>query len=146
MLDAATATELLRRAETAAARAYAPYSRFAVGAALLTADGSIHDGANIENASFGLTVCAERTALFAAILAGHREVVAVAVATPRAPGSSPCGACRQVLNEFKPATSDLIVLLQGEAGPLQVPLGTLLPLAFGPRDLERSMGAEGEEG
>lgn len=146
MLDAATATELLRRAEAAAGRAYAPYSNFPVGAALLTAAGSLYEGANIENASFGLTVCAERTALFAAVLAGDREVAAVAVATPRAPGSSPCGACRQVLNEFKPADSELIVVLQGEDGPIQVPLGALLPLAFGPRDLERSVGTDSEEG
>jgi cytidine deaminase len=91
-------------------------------------------GANIENASFGLTCCAERTAVFTAAAAGHRVITAIAVTTSRVETVTPCGACRQVLNEFKPADTDMLVLLDG---PKQetVPLAALLPKAFGPRDL-----------
>ena len=135
MIDDATAATLRARARAATAHAYVPYSRFPVGAALLTEDGTIVTGANIENASFGLTCCAERTAVFAAAAAGHRVVVAIAVTAPRVETVTPCGACRQVLNEFKPADADMLVLLDGPAQEI-VPLGHLLPRAFGPRDLD----------
>ncbi|MEI6388604.1 MAG: cytidine deaminase [Spirochaetota bacterium] len=80
---------------------YSPYSRFRVGAALVAADGSVFTGANVENRSFGLTICAERSALVAAISAGHRGFSTIAIATPDSKGPvSPCGACRQVLSEF----------------------------------------------
>lgn len=127
---------LLAAARGAADRAYAPYSGFPVGAAVLTADGSVVLGANVENASFGLTICAERVAVATAAAAGHRQIRAVAVTAPRKPGTTPCGACRQVLNEFVPAGADLIVVLEAESGPVQVPLGELLPRSFGPRDLD----------
>src|SRR5436305_1990648 len=81
-------------------QAHAPYSKFQVGAALLTASGKIITGCNVENASYGLTICAERSAVCSAIAAGQRQFVAMAVATPG--GHSPCGACRQVLVEFAP--------------------------------------------
>ena len=131
---------LLASARSAATRAYAPYSGFPVGAAALTADGTAFAGCNVENASYGLTVCAERVAVWSAAAAGHREVRAVAVVAPRALGVTPCGACRQVLHEFAPATGDMIVVLVGEAGPEQVPLARLLPRSFGPRDLDNTDG------
>lgn len=137
MLNPELAAALMARAEAAAERAYAPYSNFPVGAAILAASGAIYDGANIENASYPLTNCAERTAASAAAFAGEREFVAVAVATPRSPGSTPCGACRQFLNEFKAADGEFVVLLQGPDQPVQVPFDHLLPRAFGPRDLEK---------
>jgi cytidine deaminase len=88
---------------------YSPYSRFRVGAALLCADGAVYTGTNVENRSFGLTVCAERNALAAAIGAGKRDFSMVAVATPDAASPvSPCGACRQVLSEFLPADAAVV--------------------------------------
>ena len=129
------AMSLLDRARAATANAYVPYSAFPVGAAVLTADGSVFPGTNVENASYGLTVCAERVAVFAAVAAGHRAVRAVAVTAPRTTTVTPCGACRQVLNEFVPSDGDLVLVLDGADGPEQVLLGDLLPRSFGPRDL-----------
>lgn len=137
-LDDPLAERLVSVARAFAANAYVPYSSFPVGAAVLTDDGSIVGGVNIENASYGLTVCGERVAIFAAAAAGHRTVRAVAVSAPKAAGTTPCGACRQVMNEFKPLEGDLIVVLDNETGLIQVPLRELLPQAFGPRDLDRA--------
>lgn len=134
-IDRPTAERLLAAARDAAANAYAPYSRFPVGAAVLTADGAVVTGCNVENASYGLTICAERVAVASAIAAGHRSLVAVAVTAPRATVVTPCGACRQVLNEFKLPGQDVVVVLDGIDGPELVPLSELLPRAFGPRDL-----------
>jgi cytidine deaminase len=134
-LDADVRNELMRRARTAAEHAYVPYSNFPVGAAALASDGSIHTGCNIENASYGLTICAERTAVSSAVSQGHRQVVAVAVSAPRIPRTTPCGACRQFLNEFRPDTSDMVIVLDdGDIGE-PVWLNELLPRAFGPRNL-----------
>ena len=135
-LDVATARELMAAARDAASNAYAPYSMFPVGAALLTSTGEVVSGCNVENASYGLTCCAERIACFTAVCRGHREFWAVAVTAPRVPTATPCGACRQVLNEFKPADRELVVVLDGLDGVTQVPLSELLPHAFGPRDLD----------
>ena len=129
---------MLATARQYAERAYVPYSGFPVGAAVLTADGAIIGGVNIENASFGLTVCGERVAIFTAAAAGHREIRAVAVSAPKASGTTPCGACRQVMNEFKPMDDDLIVILDDGDDVRQVSLGRLLPESFGPRDLDRA--------
>jgi cytidine deaminase len=137
-LDAELIDQLLETARDFATRAYVPYSSFPVGAAVLTADGSIVGGVNIENASYGLTVCGERVAIFTAAALGHREIRAVAVSASRASGATPCGACRQVMNEFKPADGDLVVVLDDTDGPRQVLLRELLPQAFGPRDLDHS--------
>lgn len=137
-LDAEVARRLMDVARDFSRRAYVPYSGFPVGAAVLTGDGSILGGVNIENASYGLTVCGERVAIFGAAAAGHREIRAVAVCAPKATGTTPCGACRQVMNEFKPEAGDLIVVLEDMDGLRQVPLRALLPEAFGPRDLDRS--------
>lgn len=128
---------LIDVARQSAEHAYVPYSEFPVGAAVLTASGEIVGGVNIENASYGLTVCGERVALFTAAAAGHRTIRAVVVSAPKKPGTMPCGACRQVMNEFKPIDEDLIVILDCDDGPRQVALRLLLPEAFGPRDLEK---------
>jgi cytidine deaminase len=134
-IDTDIRAELLTRARAAAEHAYVPYSHFPVGAAALAADGSIHTGCNIENASYGLTICAERTAVSSAISAGHRQIVAVAVSAPKVPRTTPCGACRQFLNEFRPGTSDMIIVLDDRDSGELVLLNELLPLAFGPRNL-----------
>jgi cytidine deaminase len=93
-------TLLADAARAASANAYAPYSRFAVGAAVLAADGRLFSGCNVENASFGLTICAERNAIAQAVAAGVRDIVAVCVHTPTTEPTPPCGACRQVILEF----------------------------------------------
>ena len=123
-----TATELLARAARARRAAYAPYSRFAVGAALLARDGRVFTGCNVENASYGLTVCAERVAVLKAVSEGVRDFTALAVAGPR-PAVTPCGACRQMLAEFAP---DLRIYWRGAGGRVVGrSLRRLLPEAFG---------------
>jgi cytidine deaminase len=110
--------ELYARALEVASRAYAPYSRFRVGAALLAEDGTVITGVNVENRSFGLTNCAERSAIYAAVSEGRRRFSAIAIATPDSDYPvSPCGACRQVLSEF---------------------MGPEVPVIFGP-DFERAV-------
>jgi cytidine deaminase len=127
--------ELLARARAVANHAYAPYSEFPVGAAALAVDGSIHTGCNVENASYGLTVCAERAAVSAAVSAGQRQIVAVAVSAPKISHTTPCGGCRQFLNEFKPANTDMAIVLDDREAGEVVWLDDLLPRAFGPKDL-----------
>ncbi len=134
-IEASLAEALMIAARGAAAHAYSPYSSFPVGAAVLCSSGEIVPGCNVENASYGLTCCAERIACFTAVAKGHREITAIAVTTPRAPTVTPCGACRQVLNELKPSDRDLIVILDGPDGLTQLPLAELLPRSFGPNDL-----------
>ena len=128
---------LLRKLETAAKlgakRAYSPYSKFPVGAAVLAKSGKIYAGCNVENASYGLCNCAERTAIFSAIAAGEYAITAVIVYTPTASPTAPCGACRQVINEFGPNAVVLSVCDGKER--LQMPIAQLLPFAFGPKDL-----------
>jgi len=136
LIDSEVQRELLVRARIAATKAYVPYSEFPVGAAVLAADGSIHTGCNVENASYGLTICAERVAATGAVSSGHREIVAVAVSAPRVPRTTPCGACRQFLNEFRPGNSDMVVILDDRETGEPVFLEELLPQAFGPRNLD----------
>ena len=119
--------ELIALARDAMARAYAPYSGFRVGAALLGEDGSIHTGCNVENASYGLTICAERVALGAAVVHGVRRFRAVAVATSGSGPVPPCGACRQVLAEFSPRMT--VVSVAGESRRVWT-LDELLPEPF----------------
>ena len=106
----------MAEAERARAQAYAPYSKFRVGAALLTRGGRIVHGCNVENASFGLSICAERNAVWKAVSEGERDFVAVAVTAGGAGGASPCGACRQVLHEFAPG---LVVYWRDGSGRLK---------------------------
>jgi cytidine deaminase len=101
--------ELIDLARAAAKNAYAPYSNYRVGAAVRCADGSVFTGCNVENASYGLTMCAERTAIYAAVAAGHRDFVRVAVATETTPVAYPCGACLQVLSEWGPDMHIIVV-------------------------------------
>jgi cytidine deaminase len=126
---------LLGEARAAQERAYAPYSRFRVGAALLAADGRVFTGANVENAAYPATICAERVALPAAVTAGAREFQALAVIGDGPGPCTPCGMCRQVLFEFAP---DLLVLAAGADGALSLfRLGAdLLPHGFGPARLD----------
>jgi cytidine deaminase len=125
---------LVERARQAAGAAYAPYSRFRVGAAVLASDGSVYTGCNIENASYGLTICAERCAIWKAVSDGKREIVALAVFTPTHSITPPCGACRQVAYEFGPA---MAVICGSDDGTRIHALADLLPGAFGPSDLGR---------
>jgi cytidine deaminase len=133
--------ELVAAARAARARAYAPYSGYRVGAALRTEGGEVVSAVNVENASYGMTICAERAAVAAAVAAGHRRFEAVAVAADGPEPASACGACRQVLREF-PNGADLRVLLAGESGDALVvtTLGELLPDGFGPERLGRRPG------
>lgn len=123
--------ELVEAARRARERAYAPYSRYAVGAAVWTEDYRLFTGANVENASYGLTMCAERVAVFAAVASGAREIRAVAVATEN--GGAPCGACRQVLAEFIPKDGSplAVLLVDATGGVRETTLAALLPQAFG---------------
>lgn len=126
-------TEPSRAALIAAARkarrnAVAPFSGFRVGAALETADGTIVTGCNIENASYGLTICAERVAMFKALSEGHRKFRAIVVAADSADPTPPCGACRQILWEFGGDLEVILVTLRREAGRYR--LGDLFPLPF----------------
>lgn len=130
--------QLLQTARDFATRAYVPYSHFPVGAAVLVDDGTIVGGVNIENASYPLTICGERSAVAAAASAGFRTIYAVAISAPKAAGTTPCGACRQVLNEFKPEQGELLILLDDNPSWQETTLRALLPEAFGPRDLERA--------
>lgn len=122
---------LLSLAIAARERSYSPYSGYAVGAALLSADGRVFQGCNVENASFGLTNCAERTAMFKAISEGASEFVAIAIAAEKS-APWPCGACRQVLNEFAPG---IRVLVTWDGHVDEAPLSQLLPHGFGPKEL-----------
>lgn len=120
---------LVAAARGALAHSYAPYSRFPVAAALLDDDGEVHLGVNVENASLGLSICAERTAVFRAVADGRRSFHAMAIVTPTAAPTAPCGACRQVLQEF--GGPDLVVWLAGrEGGVAEHRLAELLPHAF----------------
>ena len=131
-----SAAELVAAARAARERAYAPYSGFRVGAALLTEQGDVITAANVENASYGLAICAERSAVVAAVAAGSRRFVAIAVAGNGPDPVTPCGACRQVLREF-PRGAELEVLCAGERGEevRTTTLGHLLPESFGPEAL-----------
>jgi cytidine deaminase len=122
--------KLMRAALRARRYAVAPYSRFKVGAALLTRAGEIIGGANVENASFGLTCCAERVALFKALTEGKRDFVAVAVVAPRRGGAMPCGACRQLLAEFAPRAVVYVADSRRPAVVREFSVRELLPAAF----------------
>ena len=125
--------KLRTAAREAARKAYCPYSHFPVGAAVLTSDGKNYSGCNVENASYGLTICAERNAIFHAVANGTKQIAAVMVYTPTLNPSAPCGACRQVINEFGP-DAEVRSICDGP-GEWLFRLGELLPAAFGPGNL-----------
>lgn len=125
-------SQLLAAAREAQRRAYAPYSDFHVGAAVMLSDGTIITGCNVENASYGLSVCAERVALWSAVAQGRHDFVAMALIVP---SGSPCGACRQVMSELCPP--DMPVWVETEDGAVRkFTVAELLPAAFRPEDLE----------
>jgi cytidine deaminase len=133
-IEDATLEEMLRSARAIMSRAYVPYSGFHVGAALLNEDGTIRSGVNVENASYPLSVCAERNAVASMVGSGQTKVLAVAVATNAAHPTPPCGGCRQVLWEFGDAGTPVVA--EGAEGVrARWRLGDLLPDAFGPDDL-----------
>lgn len=131
--------QLLEQAIAARGNAYVPYSNFPVGAALLTADGKVYLGCNIENAGYSMTNCAERTAVFKAVSEGDVKFAALAVSADTAGPVSPCGACRQVLAEF--CSPDMPVYLTNLKGDVQdTTIGELLPGAFSTEDLKYAAG------
>lgn len=134
-LDRSTEDSLVDAALRARLRAYAPYSQFLVGAALLADDGTVVDGCNVENASYGLCICAERTAISAAVSQGHLGVTAIAIATGSSPPSPPCGMCRQVLAEF---SADAAIILVNPAGArVRTSLKKIFPGTFTKALLEK---------
>ncbi len=125
---------IIEAAHAASSRAYAPYSNFRVGAAILTEGGAVHAGCNVENASYGLAICAERNAAAAMTLADphDRKIQLVAIVSPNSAPCFPCGACRQVLREFD---CKEVIVLGASGSPRRYPLEALLPHAFGPESL-----------
>ena len=131
-MDSEEINTLIQFATVAREQSYSPYSNFAVGAALLCQDGTVYQGCNIENASYGMTNCAERTAICKAVSEGHRLFQAIAIIADTEDPCAPCGACRQVMVEFNIPT----IILTNLKGHTQVyTLDELLPLSFGPKDL-----------
>jgi cytidine deaminase len=137
MTDRPTDAQLVELARQARERAYAPYSRFLVGAALLARSGRVYSGCNVENASYPLCMCAERTALFKAVSEGEQDFEAIAVVTVT--GAMPCGACRQVLREFGGPSGDLRVIVADLEGDNRTfTIDQLLPEGFTPDQLEKT--------
>ncbi len=128
--------EMTEAARKVSDYAYCRYSHFPVGAAVLTASGEIFAGCNVENVSFSLSICAERNAIFQAVAHGHRSIRAIVIFTPTESPTSPCGACRQVINEFGPQTDVFVVAKHNRM--LHISLDNLLPKAFGPHNLPGS--------
>src|SRR5690606_23634313 len=133
-MDENTKKQLIQEAIEARRNAYVPYSTYPVGAALLCKSGKVYTGANIENAAFPVTVCAERVAIFKAVSEGNMDLDAIAVGTKN--GGSPCGSCRQVMAEFNP---ELIVIIADEEGEVkqETTLKEILPGFFGPASLAK---------
>ena len=129
--------ELAKIAVKSKEKAYAPYSKFKVGAALLTSDGTVYQGANIENAAFGLTICAERTAVFQAVLDGKDKFEAIAIAGSLEGFTPPCGSCRQVMAELCGHHLDVILVDRKEEVKV-IKLGELLPMSFD-KDFQKKM-------
>lgn len=125
--------ELIAKARSASEHAYCPYSKFRVGAAILAGNGEIFTGCNVENASYGLTICAERNAIFQMVAQAVRPLHVVVIYTPTAVPAAPCGACRQVINEFAP--NALVVSVCDGPDLLRKTLTELLPDAFGPNNV-----------
>ncbi len=135
-LETTIINRLGQLARDASRRAYCPYSHFRVGAALSCPSGATFSGCNVENASYGVTNCAERTAVFQLIAAGETTFDAIVIYTPTPEPTAPCGACRQVLNEFNP-DAEVISICDGP-GVFRSTVKELLPSAFGPKSLEQT--------
>ncbi len=120
---------LMNKAKEASKFSYSPFSKFAVGAAVLMSDGEIYTGSNIENSSFGLTICAERCAIFKAVSAGKKEILAVAIYSPNEDDCYPCGACRQVMYEFQ-GENEISVITEVEGKPVVRKMSDFLPYGF----------------
>jgi cytidine deaminase len=130
------ADTLIALATAARENAYAPYSKYKVGCALATADGTTFTGANVENASYGLCACAERNAIAAAVCAGHREIAAIAIVTQSSPPAAPCGMCRQTINEFVSDPSKVAVILVNPQGERRdIGFAELFPYGFRGSDI-----------
>ena len=129
-----TDQELVKKAFEMHQFSYVPYSHFPVGAALLTEDGRVFTGCNVENAAYGSTICAERTALVKAVSEGRKRFAAIAIAGRSEDYCWPCGACRQMLYEFAPELTVLVA--RGDGQFVKLPLGELLPHGFGPANLD----------
>ncbi|HNW91551.1 MAG TPA: cytidine deaminase [bacterium] len=132
-ISKAQAKKLIAAAAKARKNAYAPYSKFKVGAAVLSKKGKVFGGCNVENASYGLTCCAERTAIFKAVSEGHNQLTAIAIVFDDKALGSPCGACRQVIREFGIGMQVVLANLKG--GYKIMTIDELLPLSFGPESL-----------
>ena len=135
MIDTAKQAELLERAVEARDRSYSPYSHYAVGAALLTKDGRIYQGCNIENASYTPTICAERTAFFKAVFDGVRDFEAIAIIGSGDSPAFPCGVCRQVMREFC-GDGMPVLMMKSKTAFIKKTLGELLPYSFKPDNLK----------
>lgn len=122
-------TDLLQKAKDASKNAYAPYSKFPVGACVLASSGKTYKGCNVENASYGLTICAERTAITSAIANGENEILAIAIYCPDMKNCSPCGACRQVIFEFQ-KDKEIDIVTEFEGGFKVKKINELLPEGF----------------
>ena len=133
-IDEKIINEMALRAKQVSEKAYCPYSKFRVGAVVLTEDNQIFEGCNVENASYGLTICAERNAIFQMVAKAKAKIVAVVIYTPTPTPAAPCGACRQVINEFGPDA--LVVSTCDGKEKLRKKLVELLPDAFGPGNLK----------
>jgi len=129
---------LLAEADAARSFAYAPYSRFQVGAALLCEDGSVQQGCNVENASYPAGICAERNAVAAAVGRGQRRFLAIAVSGPPGVALGPCGICRQVLSEFSPDGALRVITRDAVGTPQASTIAALLPAAFDAADLDKA--------
>jgi cytidine deaminase len=139
-LTPSTLRRLEKAARAAAKISYAPYSKFRVGTAILTGSGKIYTGCNVENASYGLCICAERTATFTAVAAGERKLKAVVVYTPTKTPTMPCGACRQVINEF--GHDAAVIGICDSASRIETTLPALFSEAFGPENLIKASPAK----
>lgn len=132
-LDPKTFQEMANRAKAISEKAYCPYSKFRVGAVVLTDNGQMYEGCNVENASYGLTICAERNAIFQMVAQSKQKIVAVVIYTPTPKPAAPCGACRQVMNEF--GSEVLVMSVCDGSDVLKKKLSELLPDAFGPTNI-----------
>ena len=122
--------ELMQKAKEASKNSYSPYSKFAVGACVLTESNKVYTGCNFENSSFGMTICAERNAIGSAIAAGEREIKAVAIYSPNQDNCVPCGACRQVMHEFSNNDEEVDIILSDKNNIKIYKLSELLPESF----------------